>query len=119
MSRRESLSLEEFATAPRKQTAAPAPEVVQDHTDLGGDQPISDIASPSHPLRADAAMRQEARRALRRVKRERVKGEVCFVNVSLDQETKRRLKLASFNADSSMQAIMERAIVKYLDDNGL
>jgi predicted transcriptional regulator len=40
------------------------------------------------------------------------------VNVNLDRDTKRRLKLASFNTDTSMQAIMEKAIRQYLDTNG-
>jgi len=52
------------------------------------------------------------------VKRERVKGENFFVNVSLDRQTKRRLKLASFNTETSMQAIIEAAIVRYLDEIG-
>ena len=52
------------------------------------------------------------------MKRERMKGASHFVNVNLDRETKRRLKLASFNMETSMQALMEKAIRQYLDANG-
>ena len=41
-----------------------------------------------------------------------------FVNVHLDRETKKRLKLASFTSEVSMQSLMETAIRKFLDDNG-
>ena len=51
------------------------------------------------------------------MKRARMKGASHFVNVNLDRETKRRLKLASFNLDTSMQAIMDKAIRQYLDAN--
>ena len=100
MSRREHLSLDEFATAPRKQADVNRIELRQQTTEPGAPAP-----SPDKPD-VDADMRQEARRALRRVKRERVKGESFFVNVSLDRRTKRRLKLASFNAETSMLAII-------------
>ncbi len=62
--------------------------------------------------------RTDARKALRRLKRERVKGVQNFVNVHLDRETKKRLKLASFTSEVSMQSLMETAIRKFLDDNG-
>jgi predicted transcriptional regulator len=52
------------------------------------------------------------------MKRARMKGASHFVNVNLDRDTKRRLKLAAFNTDTSMQAIMEKAIRQYLDTNG-
>ncbi|GLS28407.1 hypothetical protein SAMN04488498_11527 [Mesorhizobium albiziae] len=112
MSSKENISLDEFLTAPRKQTSGVAPSM--------GDETGVERVEPSarEPKNANT-LRQEARKALRQVKRERVKGESHFVNVNLDRETKRRLKLASFNAETSMQAIMERAIVKYLDDHGL
>ena len=42
----------------------------------------------------------------------------AFVNVHLDRETKKRLKLASFTSEVSMQSLMETAIRKFLDDNG-
>jgi predicted component of type VI protein secretion system len=70
-------------------------------------------------LADDGTRRQDARKALRQVKRERAKGASHFVNVNLDRETKRRLKLAAFNTETSMQTIMERAIRSYLDDHGL
>ena len=47
-----------------------------------------------------------------------MKGASHFVNVNLDQDTKRRLKLAAFNMDTSMQAIMEKAIRRFLETNG-
>ncbi|MBZ9857494.1 hypothetical protein LB566_27285 [Mesorhizobium sp. CA13] len=111
MGRKESLSLDEFALAARKQSS-------------GGDEdrPSNDISTDREPdgtSQTGSDLRQEARKALRRMKRERVKGESCFVNVNLDRATKRRLKLASFTAETSMQAIMEQAIAKYLDDLGL
>ncbi len=112
MSRREHLSLDEFATTPRKQADVNRIELRQQTAEPGA--PASSRDKPE----VEADMRQEARRALRRVKRERVKGENFFVNVSLDRRTKRRLKLASFNAETSMQAIIEAAIVKYLDEIG-
>jgi predicted transcriptional regulator len=52
------------------------------------------------------------------MKRARMKGMSHFVNVNLDRDTKRRLKLAAFNLDTSMQAIMAKAIRQYLDANG-
>ncbi|TIT99686.1 MAG: hypothetical protein E5W43_11060 [Mesorhizobium sp.] len=112
MSRRENLSLDEFATAPRKQIAAGPVNVRQQDIATRSPEP------PSSKPEVEIDIRQEARKALRRVKRERVKGENFFVNVSLDRQTKRRLKLASFTAETSMQAIIEAAIVKYLDEIG-
>ncbi|RUW47509.1 hypothetical protein EOA32_28615 [Mesorhizobium sp. M1A.F.Ca.ET.072.01.1.1] len=112
MSRREHLSLDEFATAPRKQVAAGGVNLRPQDSATRSPEP------PSSKPEVEVDMRLEARRALRRVKRERVKGESFFVNVSLDRQTKRRLKLASFNAETSMQAIIEAAIVKYLDEIG-
>lgn len=117
MSGKESLSLDEFATAPRRQRspATPAPDRAAD---------AGVVASQS--ARAPAATEEtgkgsassEASKALRQMKRERMKGASHFVNVNLDRETKRRLKLASFNLDTSMQALMEKAIRQYLDANG-
>jgi hypothetical protein len=109
MSAKEQLSLDEFVTAPKKKASAET---------IG-----TAVADPGMLLHADAALQaktvaQEARKALRRTKRERLKGESFFVNVCLDRRTKRRLKLASFNAETSMQSIMEMAIVKYLDEIG-
>ncbi|RWI54757.1 MAG: hypothetical protein EOR16_23530 [Mesorhizobium sp.] len=111
MSRKESLSLDEFALAARKQAPRGDEDRPSNHI-CTDPKPDGASQSPNDP-------RQEARKALRRMKRERVKGESCFVNVNLDRPTKRRLKLASFNTETSMQAIMELAIVKYLDDLGL
>ena len=60
----------------------------------------------------------QASKALRQMKRARMKGASHFVNVNLDRDTKRRLKLAAFNMETSMQALMEKAIRQYLDANG-
>lgn len=96
MSVRDKLSLDEFATAPRRQRPA---------TDLS---PVR--AESDHPADEDAGLQgtvvedqrrsestSEASKALRRMKRARMKGASHFVNVNLDRDTKRRLKLASFN----------------------
>ncbi|MEI9412671.1 MULTISPECIES: hypothetical protein [unclassified Mesorhizobium] len=112
MSGKEQLSLDEFVTAPKKKVAVDVPDACAPEADARLPEP------PANKAEADISIRQEARKALRRVKRERVKGESFFVNVSLDRRTKRRLKLASFNAETSMQAIIEAAIVKYLDEIG-
>lgn len=117
MSGKEKLSLDEFATAPRRLRPA---------TDLSSIDGVSgqpaDAETEPQPTPVDDQRRQEtaseASKALRRVKRERMKGAAHFVNVNLDRETKRRLKLASFNMETSMQAIMEKAIRQYLDTNG-
>ena len=112
MSGKEHLSLEEFVTAPKKKVVVDVLDMPPPKTEAGLPEP------PANKAEADFTIRQEARKALRRVKRERVKGENFFVNVSLDRRTKRRLRLASFNAETSMQAIIEAAIVKYLDEIG-
>lgn len=107
------LSLDEFATAPRKQRA-----VVE--TPAAGD--ADSTAEAREPGQKEPRERREASseasKALRQMKRARMKGASHFVNVNLDHDTKRRLKLAAFNTDTSMQAIMEKAIRQYLDTNG-
>lgn len=122
MTREEKLTLDEFVTAPRK-TALPTPVETEDMP------PAAEAAAPV-PVASgqvtgvegregdDTARRLDARKALRRVKRERMKGVQNFVNVHLDRETKKRLKLASFTSERSMQSIMERAIIKFLAENG-
>lgn len=112
MSGKEHLSLEEFVTAPKKKVVIDVRDARPQEADASAPEP------PATNAAADTSIRQEARKALRRVKRERVKGESFFVNVSLDRRTKRRLKLASFTEETSMQAIIETAIVKYLDEIG-
>ncbi len=122
MSRQENLSLDEFVTAPRKPTAKLAQPLISSNPSSGAasrhQSPRPE--SPPAPEAADepALQQQEARRALRQLKRERMKGAHNFVNVNLDRETKRRLKLASFTAETTMQSIMEKAIQKYLDESG-
>jgi hypothetical protein len=113
MSGKESLSLDEFATAPRCQR--PAANLDPDRAEEGSP------AAPASSARDETergAVSSEARKALRHMKRTRMKGASHFVNVNLDRDTKRRLKLASFNMDTSMQALMEKAIRQYLDANG-
>jgi hypothetical protein len=118
--RAEKLTLDEFATAPRKAgPTRPASAPIDQ-------QPIDDIqegnavvSAPKQPESNDKPeTRTDARKALRRLKRERMKGAQNFVNVHLDRETKKRLKLASFTSELSMQSLMETAIRKFLDDNG-
>lgn len=117
MSGKESLSLDEFATAPRRQRAA-TPE---GKARANGEQ-RSEPAEKSDSIRKespeDGTVQSEASKALRQMKRARMKGASHFVNVNLDRDTKRRLKLASFNMETSMQALMEKAIRQFLDSNG-
>lgn len=125
MTRKDSLSLDEFLTAPRKrfptgtseprrgqEPPAPEPEPGPEAVDGSSRQIEGEWRDYGGP-------RQDARKALRQMKRERTKGASHFVNVNLDRETKRRLKLAAFHTETSMQMIMERAIHAYLDDHGL
>ncbi len=124
MNRNENLSLDEFATAPRKRAMRSTPEIegADAATDDAVNRPDQQSAGMIEPATyekiGDASPRLDAKKALRQVKRVRMKGSNHFVNVNLDRETKRRLKLASFNSDTSMQAIMEKAIRKFLDENG-
>ncbi len=117
MSGKESLSLDEFATAPRRQSPA---AIIDSRRAVGERAAVTKAAS--EPMageeRGKGSASGEASKALRQVKRARMKGASHFVNVNLDRETKRRLKLASFNTDTSMQSIMEKAIRQYLDANG-
>ena len=120
MKREEKLTLDEFVTAPRKhaQDKTPASSI-----DVPAAAPAAEATSvSSEPDEGtadnDGSSRMEARKALRQLKRERMKGVQNFVNVHLDRETKRRLKLASFTSEVSMQSIMETAITKFLDGNG-
>ncbi|MBP0440432.1 hypothetical protein [Tianweitania sediminis] len=117
MSGRDKLSLDEFATAPHRARSATGTASVRIGSEASA--AVETVAEPDIPAVVDKGQTSsEAKKALRRVKRERMKGSSHFVNVNLDRETKRRLKLASFNADTSMQAIMEKAIRQYLDGNG-
>ena len=117
MSGKESLSLDEFATAPRRQRPA---AVVDSRRAVGERAAVTEAAS--EPMAGEehgkGSASGEASKALRQVKRARMKGASHFVNVNLDRETKRRLKLASFNTDTSLQSIMEKAIRQYLEANG-
>lgn len=117
MSAKESLSLDEFATAPRRQRQVGC--LAPDHA---GDSSFAVRQSIPPPAATEEAVKvsasSDASKALRQMKRARMKGSSHFVNVNLDRETKRRLKLASFNMETSMQDLMEKAIRQYLDTNG-
>lgn len=117
MSGKEALSLDEFVTGPRRQRAATS----EGKARVNGEQRSelaekSDLSSKESP--EDGTVQSEASKALRQMKRARMKGASHFVNVNLDRDTKRRLKLASFNMETSMQALMEKAIRQFLDSNG-
>lgn len=117
MSGKEKLSLDEFATAPRRQQPAAGLNLVRPENEgRANAETVSDATVADDPGRSETA--SDAGKALRRMKRARMKGAAHFVNVNLDRETKRRLKLASFNSETSMQVIMEKAIRQYLDANG-
>lgn len=114
MSGKDSLSLDEFATAPRKPRAAPALPAGEQV----GRPVVMDVMPVAGSDGGKGETSSEASKALRQMKRARMKRASHFVNVNLDRDTKRRLKLASFNMETSMQALMERAIRQYLDANG-
>jgi hypothetical protein len=114
MSGKEKLSLDEFATAPRRQrTTTDARSKAEPSTNTPDASGLVDSED-----REKGGTSSEASKALRQMKRARMKGMSHFVNVNLDRDTKRRLKLAAFNLDTSMQAIMAKAIRQYLDANG-
>lgn len=118
MKREEKLTLDEFVTAPRK---AAAPRPASAPADLQQDSAKDEVVvAPFEQAEAPDGRetRTDARKALRRLQRERLKGVHNFVNVHRDRETKKRLKLASFTSEVSMQSLMEAAIRKFLDDNG-
>lgn len=112
------LSLDEFTTAPRRPRSDSIHGLVRTESDADRQPPVATdpgTVTSKQPKEATT----EASKALRQMKRARMKGASQFVNVNLDRETKRRLKLASFNMETSMQAIMEKAIRQYLDCHGL
>lgn len=117
MSGKESLSLDEFATAPRRQRLSATLAPVHNGSDHLGDSSAVDGPAPAGERDIGETV-TEGSKALRQMKRARMKGTSHFVNVNLDRDTKRRLKLASFNMETSMQALMEKAIRQYLDTNG-
>lgn len=117
MSGKEALSLDEFATAPRRQRAAATLAPVRAGVERPADMGTAPEAAVE-PVGEKGETSSEASKALRQMKRARMKGASNFVNVNLNRETKRRLKLASFHLDTSMQAIMEKAIRQYLDASG-
>ncbi len=117
MTGKESLSLDEFVTAPRRQR----PAASLDRDRAGDESPVAPQSAPEPAAREEtgrSTASSEASKALRQLKRARMKGASHFVNVNLDRDTKRRLKLASFNMDTSMQAIMEKAVRQFLERNG-
>jgi len=119
MKREEKLTLDEFVTAPRKGGAPRAASAVADPqpVDAAQDEAVVMLSEQTKTSTVQET-RTEARKALRRLKRERMKGVQSFVNVHLDRETKKRLKLASFTSELPMQSLMETAIRKFLDENG-
>lgn len=117
MSGKETLSLDEFATAPRRQRMATSERPSIADTEQPR-EPAAKSGSTSNESLKEGKVQTGASKALRQMKRARMQGASHFVNVNLDRDTKRRLKLASFNMDTSMQAIMEKAIRQYLDTNG-
>ena len=117
MSGKESLSLDEFVTAPRRQRpAAPSHPGRAQNEGTAATRAMPDAVTEEEREKGETS--SEASKALRQMKRARMKGASHFVNVNLDRDTKRRLKLASFNLETSMQALMEKAIRQYLDANG-
>lgn len=120
MMRGEKLTLDEFVTAPRKARALRPASAAADRPEAYDSAKNEAVVMPSEQLEAASSQetRTDARKALRRLKRERMQGVQNFVNVHLDRETKKRLKLASFTSEVSMQSLMETAIRKFLDDNG-
>lgn len=120
MMRGEKLTLDEFVTAPRK-AGAPRPALApadRQRADDGAKDAAVVLPSKQTGDDETEGTRTEARKALRRLKGERMKGVQNFVNVHLDRETKKRLKFASFTSEVSMQSLMATAIRKFLDDNG-
>ncbi|MEP9389984.1 hypothetical protein [Mesorhizobium sp. KR9-304] len=120
MMRGEKLTLDEFVTAPRKAGAPRPASPAADRPQADDSAKDEAVVMPSEqPETANSQeTRTDARKALRRLKRERMQGVQSFVNVHLDRGTKKRLKLASFTSEVSMQSLMETAIRKFLDDNG-
>lgn len=116
MRNKETLSLDEFVTAPRRQRDATLVATSTVEVEPRGAGDTSDLARNDRS--AEGSVPTGASKALRQMKRARMKGASHFVNVNLDRNTKRRLKLAAFNTDTSMQAIMEKAIRQYLDTSG-
>jgi len=114
---KENLSLDEFATAPRRQRLSATLAPAHNGSDHPGTSTGVGVPSPAGPREIGETV-TEGSKALRQMKRARMKGASHFVNVNLDRDTKRRLKLASFNMETSMQALMEKAIRQYLDTNG-
>jgi hypothetical protein len=120
MTRGEKLTLDEFVTAPRKAGAPRPASAAADRPQADDSAQDEAVVTLSEQVETPNSQetRTDARKALRRLKRERMKGVQNFVNVHLDRETKKRLKLASFTSEVSMQSLMETAIRKFLDDNG-
>ena len=65
-----------------------------------------------------AIVKEDARLALRHLRRAKERDAKFYVNVALDYETKTRLKKAAHENDVNMTIIMQAAINLYLKDNG-
>lgn len=67
---------------------------------------------------AQAIVKEDARVALRNLKRAKEREAKFYVNVALNYETKARLKKAAHENDVNMTIIMQVAIDAYLKENG-
>lgn len=114
MRHKDALSLDEFALGTRKQSGAVMSVATTDAESPVATSPASNLAKREN--RATAQITEAAEKPLRQGAGMRAANH--FVNVNLDRDTKRRLKFASFNMDTTMQAIMETAIRQYLDASG-
>ena len=67
---------------------------------------------------ARAIVREDARLALKQLKRAKEREAKFYVNVALSYVLKNRLKKAAHENDVNMTIIMQAAIESYLQDNG-
>lgn len=119
MTKEEKLTLDEFVTAPRKPVmpSSAAMKIDGVRADDAAEVALAGMRQEPEPHGQNDVDSAEARRALRRLKRDRLKGVESFVNVRLDRETKQRLRYAAFKSELPMQSIMVSAIKRYLDEN--
>jgi hypothetical protein len=69
-------------------------------------------------LTSRALVREDARLALKQLKRAKERDAKFYVNVALSYDMKNRLKQAAHDNDINMTIIMQAAIEAYLVDNG-
>ena len=125
------LGLGDFIIAPRPQQAERGrrePMEAQSTTSPAL-EPTAAVTEPnilpglSEPARrkkatSRALTREDARLALKNLKRAKERQAKFYVNVALDYDTKARLKKAAHENDVNMTVIMQTAIDTYLRDNG-